>query len=281
MAAHKAYFYKLREDLPDVCEGVDIPRFITRLRRHFRSAASKGLEELQAETKLPWGPIYYSDTPRDCYESPSLKVYTLEDAISDCIRMADKRDAAESKRGRASAKKGQEKKALAHLIARKAVSDPQFAENLLAYNRVPQNFSELLQPFDPEEKPDRKRIAEALFNLQDRDFSHDTLAKGRHHPLARITESKHFTDREKLDFIADYMIGRRKRETSRAVRIGNRGNYQEFNTAHWLEQNNAFVLETVGDILELKEHFAKTNRLKKGAMPSLVQLEPGDLRLEP
>lgn len=280
MAAVKAYFYKLREDLPDVCEGVDIPRYVKQLSTHFRRAA-KSLEDVDPKTPLPWGAVYYSDTPRDCFESPSLKKYDLEDAISDCIRLADQRDAAEKQKGKRSHKKGSEKRALAKVIARKIVEDSTFREKLLAYNRVPQAWSEFLQPVNPEQALNKRELMERLVALDDRDFSHPTNAKGVRHPLARIMESMHFTDKEKLNFIADYMIGRRKNEASRAVRIGGRGNYQEFNRAHWLEQNNAFVLETVGDVLELKSHFTKTNRLTKGSIPSLTQLEAGDLKLEP
>lgn len=257
MAAVKAYFYKLREDIPDVCEGVDIPRFLGDLHIAFGRAA---LGELDPATPLPDGPVYYSDTPRNCHEGAGK--YELEDAISDCLRQYDK--------------KGIARRALAELIADKVLDDPRFRENMLAFSRVPQSWAELLLPGEPGEKPDREKLAEALYNMQDRDYRHPHNARGKRHPLARIIESRYFSATEKLDFVADFMIGRKREgEAPWAVRIGNRGNYREFNRAHWLEQNGAFVLRTVGDIVRLQDHFTATNKLKRGPLPDLPKLEPG------
>lgn len=263
MAAVKAYFYKLREDIPDVCEGVDIPRFLESLHIAFGRAALGGLDPA---TKLPEGPVFYSDTPRNCHEGAGK--YELEDAISDCLRHYDK--------------KGTARRALAELIADKAVSDPQFRERLLAYSRVPQAWTEILLPADPEAKPDRRKLADALEHLQDRDYGHPRNAKGRRHPLARIMESRSFSATEKLDFVTDYMIGRKREgEAPWAVRIGHRGNYREFNRASWLEQNGAFIVRTVGDLVRLQDHFTATNKLKRGPLPDLPKLEPGALKLDP
>lgn len=262
MAAIKAYFYKLRQDMPDVCEGVDIPGYLDNLCLTFRA---KSLGEIDPAAPLPEGPVFYSDSPRNCHETPTK--YTIEDAISDCLRFHDK--------------KGRAKKALAEIIATKVIEDKSFREKLLAYNRVPQNWTEMLEPADPDSKPDRQALIEALAGLQDRDYRHPKNAKGKRHPLARIVETRAFSEQEKLAFIADYFIGRkRSAETPWAVRIGSRGNYRELNRARWLEQNGAFVLKTVGDVLQLKEHFTATNKLKRGALPELPQLEPGDLKLE-
>ncbi len=261
MVAIKAYFYKLRKDMPDVCEGVDIPRYFESLCATFRR---KALNEIDPATKLPGGPVFYSDTPRNCHESPTK--YQLEDAISDCLRQFDKQ--------------GRAKKALAEMIAEKIITDPKFRERMIAYNRVPQSWSEMLDPADPEEKLNKNTIIEKLIDLQDRDFGHPNNAKGKRHPLARILETKSFSTTEKLGLVADSLIGRKRRDASRAVRIGSRGNYQELNQTLWLEQNGAFVLKTVGDIVRLQEHFTATHKLKRGSMPDLPQLEPGALKLE-
>ncbi|MCB9991104.1 MAG: hypothetical protein H6867_06960 [Rhodospirillales bacterium] len=261
MAAIKAYFYKLREDMPDVCEGVDIRGYIDGLCRTFNS---KSLADIDPAKPLPDGPVYYSDAPRNCHENSTK--YEIEDAISDCLRLFDKKGAA--------------KQALAELIADRIMADSEFRGRVMAYNRVPQSWSEVLDPIDPEELPDRDKLVEMLTGLQDRDFRHPNNARGKRHPLARIMESKVIKPHEKLDFVADYFIGRKKgNEAPWAVRLGSRGNYTELNRAHWLEQNGAFVLETVGDIARLKEHFTATNKLKRGAFPDLPQLEPGALKL--
>ncbi len=260
MAAIKAYFYKLRKDMPDICEGVDIPRYVDNLRMHFNASSLEGVDPA---TALPEGPIFYSDTPRDCHESS--KKYELEDAISDCLRLFDR--------------KGRAKKALSKLIAEKVIDDPVFREKMVAFGRVPQSWSEMLDPVDPEAMPTKKELAKKLADLTDRDYSSPTNARGKRHPLARIMETNSFSRSEKLGFIADYLVGRkRKGEAPRAVRIGGRGNYREFNRAHWLEQNGAFVLRTVGDIVRLQEHFTATHKLKRGSLPDLPQLEPGDLK---
>jgi hypothetical protein len=261
MAAVKAYFYKLREDMPDVCEGVDISRYIKTLCTAFNK---KAIGEIDPAAQLPGGPVYYSDAPRKCLESSAK--HFLEDAISDCLRKFDK--------------KGLAKKALAEKIADKIVSDNSFREELIANGRVPQSWAEFLKPADPEQKLDKKAITEALAGIQDRNFSHPDT-KGRYHPLAKMTESKAFSDQEKLAFAADYLIGReRKGEAPWALRIGGRNDYREFNRARWLEQNGAYVLSTVGDILRLQENFTASSKLKPGAAPELPQLEPGALKLE-
>jgi len=262
MAAIKAYFYKLSTDMPDLCEGVDIPRYIKSLCRTFRA---KSLDKIDPENKLPGGPIYYVDAPRNCHESEAN--FGLEDAISDCLRLFDK--------------KGRARKTVAKMIAEKIVSDEGFRRALLAYNRVPQSWSEKLAPMDPADMPSKEEFVEKLYNMHDRDFSTPTNARGKRHPLARIMESKVFSRKEKLDIVADYIVGRkRKQEVSWALRIGSRGNYTEFNRAAWLEQNGAFVLNTVGDVVELKKHFTASNRMKRNAMPELPQLEAGDLKLD-
>jgi len=256
MAAVKAYFYKLREDMPDVCEGVDIPRYIESLSMAFGRAS---LADVDRAEKLPGGPIYYTDTPRNLHESPGL-----DEAISNCLRNFDK--------------DGTARRALSEIIADKIMTDELFRERLFSYDRVPQSWSDMLRPEDPEEELNRDEIVEALYTLQDRNYSHRHNARGRMHPLARIYESDLFPPVEKLAFIADYMIGRKKEGYAPwAVRIGSHGNYQEFNRASWLDQNRAYVLETVGDVLKLQKHFTATNKLKKGPQPELPQLEPGAL----
>lgn len=277
MAAIKPYFYKVCEGLPDVCEGRDIRRYMS---RHFGEASGR-LKHIDPAMPLPEGPFYYSDSPRDCVENPDLHKYEMADAISDCIRMADKRDAVARSKGKKMAKSGAEKKALADLIAVRIKSSPQFREDLLAFGLVPQSWSAVLQPADPAAKLKKRDIMSRLIALDDRDYSHPTNARGPRHPLAQIMDCAHFTDKDRLDFIADHVIGRsRRNEAAKAVRIGNRHNFREYITAHWLEQNGALVLETVGDIVQLQKHFAANCRLKKGAEPELKVLEPGDLRLK-
>ncbi len=260
MAAIKAYFYRLRQDMPDVCEGVDIPRYIDDLCACFNA---RSLEEIDPAVKLPGGTVYYSDSPRNCHESTAK--YEIEDAVSDCLRLFDK--------------KGRAKKAVAQMIAGKIVRNKSLRRELMAYNRVPQSWSEVLDPIDPEEKLNRAKIADMLLHLQDRDYSHRHHARGKRHPLARIMENKAFSQREKLCVVIDYIVGRRRKaEAPWALRIGSRGNYREYNLALWLEQNGAFVLNTVGDVMRLREHFTPTNKLKRASMPDLPQLEPGGLK---
>ncbi len=262
MVAVKPFFYKAHSKLKGVCIGRDINPYIESLKAGFSRATLLDGSVSAGGRSLPDGPLYYTDAPRPCIDETVRGKYDIEDAISDCLRKRD-RD-------------GRAKRALIGLIADKMADSYGFRQNLLTYNRVPQDWRDLLFPEDPEEPLPVGDLAALLASLPDKGAGTAHTRRTARHPLARIMESKIFTPEEKLKFVADYLVGKkRKKEVSWAVRIGTQNDYTEINLTRWLEQNNAYLIETFYDLATLRQHFTATNRLKSTPLPELSQISSG------
>ncbi len=253
MTVNKPFFYRLHDEVKGLCVSVDIDKYIRRLKIEFNGKSR--------DEPLNDGPLYYVDAPRVCNELG--RKYNVVDAISDKIRTDDK--------------EGKARQALATALAARAVKSVEFREAILAHQLVPQNWRDMLFPLDPKAKPDRAKIATAFAGLQDRNYQSAKRAKGPHHPLAVLSE--HLPAHKKLRFVRDFVIGKKLgADNQKALRTGTSKSFEELNLTCWLEANRAFRLSTVGDVLDLQEHFTNANRLKNAPFVEVPRVESGEIK---
>ena len=82
-----------------------------------------------------------------------------------------------------------------------------------------------------------------------------------------------------MRFVRDYVLGKKLGvDNQRALRIGTAKTFEEINLTCWLEANRAFRLSTVGDVLDLQEHFTNANRVKHSPFVEVPRVESGEIK---